>query len=64
MLFKTKSEVLQILGDPATISDYAAPAKADDKTLIYRFDSGYGGLQFSISFRNDIAHTVQIDEFE
>ena len=62
MLFKTRDEVLAILGDPTSISDYGVKAKQEkDADLVYRFDSGFGGWQFTIKFRNDRVWVVQAD---
>lgn len=50
-LFKSRDEVLEILGDPATISDYNRPAgKEPGSPLVYIFDSGFGGWKYTISF--------------
>ncbi|MEX0715798.1 MAG: hypothetical protein WD066_04390 [Planctomycetaceae bacterium] len=50
-LFKTRQDVLDILGDPATISDYGQrPADRPDSPLVYRFDHGYGGYQYTLGF--------------
>lgn len=62
MLFKSREEVLSILGDPSSISDYGVKVKTGkDADLVYRFDSGYGGWEFTIKFRNDRAWVVQAD---
>ena len=51
-LFRSREEVLDLLGDPATISDYGRPAGKDPSSpLVYVFDTGLGGLMFTISFR-------------
>lgn len=48
----TKDEVLSLLGDPATISDYGIRAKpGPDEPLVYRFDTGLGGLEYTLQFR-------------
>lgn len=61
-LFRTRAEVLKILGDPATVSDYGQAAGSDKSSpLVYRFDSGWGGLQYTISFRNGQVYRVQVD---
>jgi len=65
MLFKTRAEVLAILGDPTSISDYGVKAKQEkDADLVYRFDSGFGGWQFTIKFRNDRVLAVQADSLD
>jgi hypothetical protein len=62
MLFKTRDEVFEILGDPASISGYGVKAKPEkDADLVYRFDSGYGGWQFTIKFRNDRVCAIQAE---
>lgn len=50
-LYRTRDEVLGLLGDPATISDYNAPAgKGPASPLVYVFDSGWGGYKYTIRF--------------
>ena len=50
-LFRTRDEVLELLGDLATISDYNRPAGKDAAgPLVYVFDTGYGGLKYTITF--------------
>ena len=50
-LFRTREEVLDLLGDPATISDYGRPAGNDPSSpLEYLFDTGYDGVRFTLSF--------------
>ena len=50
-LFRSREEVLNLLGDPATTSDYGRPTDKDPSIpLVYVFDTGYGGLMFTISF--------------
>jgi len=50
-LFRTRAEVLEVLGDQGTVSDYNKPAGKDPSSpLVYRFDTGFGGLQYTISF--------------
>ena len=50
-LFRTRAEVLELLGDPATISDYNKPAEKDPTSpLVYVFDTGFGGLKYTIRF--------------
>jgi hypothetical protein len=61
-LHKTRDEVLAILGDPATISDYGIKAKpGKDEDLIYWFDTGYGGTRYTIKFRADRAWSVSLE---
>jgi len=50
-LFRTCDEVLQILGDPATISDHNETAGKDPLSpLSYVFDTGFGGLKYTFEF--------------
>lgn len=50
-LYRTRDEVLALLGDPATISDYNRPAGKDPTCpLVYVFDSGFGGYRYTIRF--------------
>jgi len=50
-LFRTRDEVLDLLGDPATVSDYNRPAgKGASSPLVYGFDTGFGGLKYTITF--------------
>ena len=50
-LYRTRDEVLGLLGDPATISDYNEPAgKGPASPLVYVFDSGWGGYKYTIRF--------------
>ena len=49
----TKDQVLELLGDPATISDYGVPAEpGQDKPLVYRFDCGEDGVEYTFAFEN------------
>jgi len=49
-LFKPRDDVLKLLGDPATLP-YGEKAGSDPKSpLVYVFDTGFGGLQYTISF--------------
>jgi hypothetical protein len=62
-LFRTRDEVLLLLGDPATVSDYNAPAGKDPAgPLVYVFDSGLGGLQYTLAFdKHGTVVRVQVD---
>jgi hypothetical protein len=58
----TRSEALSILGDPKTISDYGIAASLDpDSPLVYRFDSGWGGWQYTLQFRSGRVSKVVAD---
>ena len=47
----TKAEVLNLLGDPATISDYGVEADSRaDAPLIYKFDTGEKDDQYTVHF--------------
>ena len=61
----TRERVLAILGDPKTISDYGvAPTAAPDSPLDYRFDTGFGGWDYLVEFRNGIVITVKENSLE
>jgi len=57
---KSKADVLRLLGDPATISDYGQKMKegADDP-LVYRFYSWRSENQWTISFREGVVVKVK-----
>lgn len=56
----SKNEVLGLLGDPETISDYGEKkGQGVDDPLVYRFDSGWDGNQWTILFRNGIVTEVK-----
>jgi len=58
----SKEEALSVLGDPATISDYGRKAGSEvDAPLIYRFDSGRGGYDYRVEFKNGKVVAVKID---
>ena len=60
-LFKGREEVIQILGDPASISDYGIKMeKRMDSPMIYRFDTGYVRGTYKLTFRRNIVAGVQI----
>lgn len=47
-----RAKVLELLSDPATISAYGLPARdADDAPLVYNFDTGLGGVQYTLTFK-------------
>lgn len=50
LLFRTRKEVLAILGPPETISDYNQRAKEASAKLEYTFDNGFGGYKYTIHF--------------
>lgn len=57
---KTKTEVLDLLGDPKTISSYGVAAAPGGHTpLVYRFDSGYGGWEYTLHFTNGVVTRVE-----
>jgi hypothetical protein len=62
-LFRSREEVLSLLGDPATINDYNEPAGKDKASpLVYIFDSGFGGLQYTLGFdKQGNVTSVQVD---
>jgi hypothetical protein len=56
----SRERVLEMLGDPRTISDYGIAAGAKpDSPLTYRFDSGFGGWQYVIEFRAGIVASMK-----
>ena len=57
----SKENVLWILGDPATVSDYGIKAEAGaDKPLIYRISNGLGGIDYYLVFQNGLV--VRVDK--
>jgi hypothetical protein len=57
----SREQVLRILGDPKTISDYGiAAAETPDSSLSYRFDSGYGGWEYILHFQD--GHVTRLDQ--
>lgn len=61
-LFRTREEVLKLLGDPATINDYNQPAAQDPQApLVYRFDSGFGGLKYTLGFEQGQVFRVEVE---
>ena len=55
----SREQVLAMLGDPKTISDYGIAADANaDSPLIYRFDSGFGGMDYIVRFKNGVVAKV------
>ena len=60
-LYKTKEEVLQLLGDPKTISSYGIPMKEGSPNhLVYRFKSGFGGCDYQLNLTDDIVTSVTV----
>jgi hypothetical protein len=58
----SRERVLEMLGDPKTISDYGIAADAKpDSPLTYRFDSGFGGWQYVIEFRAGVVVSMKRD---
>lgn len=62
-LFRTRAEVLECLGDPATISDYNQPAaKEPNSPFVYTFDSGFGGLRYTLRFGQlDAVRVIRVE---
>lgn len=61
----TRSHVLQVLGDPKTISGYGVAAKdGPDAPLVYSFDTGFGGVQFTIHFKDGFVTRVESQTLE
>jgi len=49
----TREQVLRILGDPKTISDYGvATGNKPDDSFFYRFDHGFGGVEYVLRFKD------------
>ena len=64
-LFRSREDVLDLLGDPATISDYNRPAGKDPSSpLVYVFDHGRGGVTFTISFGGSKVNQVGVEYLE
>jgi len=64
-LFKKRDDVLMLLGDPATISDYNEQAENDpDKPLVYVFSSGLGGWRFKLKFRRGLCTGVEAEDID
>lgn len=60
-LFRSRDSVLEILGDPQTISDYGVKQdESNDSTLVYRFDSGFGGNEYRLIFRQNEVVGVEV----
>ena len=60
-LFRSRETVLEILGDPATISAYGVKAEEKkDSPLIYRFDTGFGGSEYKLTFRQDEVVKIEV----
>ena len=62
-LSKTRDEVLNLLGDPSSISDYGVKMeKGKDAPIIYRFDTGFGGAEYKLTFRHDKVVGVECNQ--
>ena len=62
---KSKAEILAILGDPKTVSSYGIAAQPGENTpLVYRFDSGYGGWQYTLHFTNGVVFRFKEEGFD
>ena len=62
---KSKAEVLNLLGDPKTLSSYGVAAEpGQDTPLVYRFDSGYGGWQYTLHFTNGVVSRLEKQSLE
>ena len=49
-----------MLGDPKTVSSYGIAAQPGENTpLVYRFDSGFGGGQYTLHFTNGVVAKVE-----
>jgi hypothetical protein len=64
-MFRSRADVIKILGDPATISSYGVPSKPDKESdLVYLFDSGFGGAKYTLKFRNGGVWSVSVEGLE
>lgn len=60
-LFKTRQQVLELLGDPATVSDAGPQAETGKNApLVYRFDSGYGGQVYTLTFEDGVVTGIKV----
>lgn len=58
---KTEAEVLEMLGDPETISSFGIAAGDKDRsTLVYRFDTGWGGSEYTLLFDNGVVSSLRV----
>ena len=58
----TKKEVLSLLGDPATVNEYGIAARpGDNSPLEYRMDTGFGGLQYTLEFKNGKVQELRVE---
>jgi hypothetical protein len=66
LLFRTRAQVLQLLGDPALVSGYNEPAgPGPSDPLAYTFDTGFSGFRCTIQFDSEsIARRVEIDTID
>lgn len=61
----TRTHVLAVLGDPKTISGYGIAAGDEpDAPLVYRFDAGFGGVQYTIHFQDDRVLRIETQHLE
>ena len=59
-LHKSRAEVLEILGDPKTISDFGeAASKEKDAPLRYIFADGEAGFSYGLKFRDGFVVAVE-----
>lgn len=64
-LHRDREEVLQMLGDPATISAYGKPAgEAASDPLVYVFDNGDAGFIYTLDFQNGHCVGVYVEFLE
>ena len=51
-LHRSRAEVLRLLGDPKTVSDFGRPdAGGDSDPLVYVFDVGWAASTYTLTFR-------------
>jgi hypothetical protein len=64
-LYRSRDEILQMLGDPRTLSDYGQAAGKDkNDPLVYKFDSGDAGQMYTLGFSGDRCVSVTVDFLE
>lgn len=61
----TRLEVLKLLGDPRTISDYAKREEVSDhERLVYLFDTGFGGMRYILRFESGRVRALETESLE
>ena len=61
-LHRERAAVLQMLGDPAAVSDYGKAAEDDPSApLVYVFDNGENSLTYTLDFARGQCTSVSVD---